>query len=356
MTKHHLRCAVTLVLVACAGPALPASDIHVSLDGGERGTGPQAASKDDSADGSPTGRSDRSDASSSVPDVAEAQFVGQCPGDMRSVAGAFCMDAYEAALLEQLPDGSTVSYPHWQLVGEHDVRATNQKGLVPAGYISADEAEVACEASGKRLCRLEEWRTACQGPSKHPYPYGPKRIAGACNDNGRSPILTLFPGTHVVPAQPAAAARNARGAKATPKGSVKIRKSGSPIGTTKTVRKKTRKGFPVPRGVDMSAWTKLNDPRLGQVEGSVTRSGDREQCVSGYGIFDLMGNRHEWVADETASGNGIFAGGYFLDTSQNGEGCSYRTTAHSRTYHDYSTGFRCCKDVVTERESSLTAP
>ncbi|QXD15378.1 hypothetical protein GQ464_000010 [Rhodocaloribacter litoris] len=28
-----------------------------------------------------------------------------------------------------------------------------------------------------------------------------------------------------------------------------------------------------------------------------------------------------------------------------GEGCLYRTTAHGRTYHDYSTGFRCCADA-----------
>ena len=38
-------------------------------------------------------------------------------------------------------------------------------------------------------------------------------------------------------------------------------------------------------------------------------------------------------------------GGYYLDTHINGEGCNYRTVAHPATYHDYSTGFRCCADA-----------
>jgi hypothetical protein len=29
---------------------------------------------------------------------------------------------------------------------------------------------------------------------------------------------------------------------------------------------------------------------------------------------------------------------------QNGEGCTYATSAHAFDYHDYSTGFRCCMD------------
>ena len=42
--------------------------------------------------------------------------------------------------------------------------------------------------------------------------------------------------------------------------------------------------------------------------------------------------------------DGTFRGGYYMDTTKNGEGCSYRTTAHDFAYHDYSTGFRCCMD------------
>ena len=62
-------------------------------------------------------------------------------------------------------------------------------------------------------------------------------------------------------------------------------------------------------------------------------------------VYDLVGNAHEWVADELPNGHGMFAGGYYLDVQLNGEGCHYRTTAHARSYHDYSTGFRCCMDL-----------
>jgi formylglycine-generating enzyme required for sulfatase activity len=55
----------------------------------------------------------------------------------------------------------------------------------------------------------------------------------------------------------------------------------------------------------------------------------------------MVGNLHEW----TAAVNGTFRGGYYLDTKINGEGCDYKTTAHEPNYHDYSTGFRCCKDA-----------
>ena len=33
-----------------------------------------------------------------------------------------------------------------------------------------------------------------------------------------------------------------------------------------------------------------------------------------------------------------------FDTVKNGNGCLYRTTAHSYSHWDYSTGFRCCAD------------
>ena len=41
---------------------------------------------------------------------------------------------------------------------------------------------------------------------------------------------------------------------------------------------------------------------------------------------------------------GMFLGGFFAEASGNGEGCLYKTTAHFKEYHDYSIGFRCCKE------------
>ena len=98
-----------------------------------------------------------------------------------------------------------------------------------------------------------------------------------------------------------------------------------------------------PVGIQDSVWSQLNDPRLGQVDGALARTGSHPQCTNGYGVVDMVGNLHEWVKTDPEAPRGVFAGGYYLDTKLNGDGCNYRTTAHAHDYHDYSTGFRCCK-------------
>jgi sulfatase modifying factor 1 len=146
------------------------------------------------------------------------------------------------------------------------------------------QAQRACAESGKRLCKSEEWRTVCCGPQKKTYGYSDQREVGRCNDNGKNAVLTLF-------------GRN---------------------------------------------WTSatMNRPQINQLEGTLAKTGEREQCVNGYGLHDMVGNLHEWVAE------GAFQGGYYLDVASlgHGEGCGYITTAHEARYHDYSTGFRCCSD------------
>ena len=84
----------------------------------------------------------------------------------------------------------------------------------------------------------------------------------------------------------------------------------------------------------------MNDPQLNRLANSLDPTGANPACVSAEGVYDLHGNLHEWVADP----DGTFRGGFYVDAKINGEGCSYRTTAHGRRYHDYSTGFRCCAD------------
>jgi hypothetical protein len=292
-------------------------------------------------------------------DGGAAAAAGPCPQEMVLVEGAFCIDRWEASLLEKKDDGTEAVYPHWLPVAEEsDVRAVSQAGAVPQGYMSAESAGDACAAAGKRLCALREWKTACMGSQKTPYPYGATRTVGLCNDNGRSPIGVVFPNANLAPptalafrgkvAPPPGKAvpkAGAKGKRAKGKAKASLKKPLRPKPGQTASRKGGKKKRPVPPGVDLSVWTKLNDPRLGQVSGSWTPTGERAECRSDYGTFDMVGNRHEWVSDETPSGNGIFAGGYFLDTTQNGEGCNYRTEAHATSYHDYSTGFRCCKDA-----------
>ncbi len=205
-----------------------------------------------------------------------------CPSNMAHV-GSSCVDKYEASLVEVLPGGREVSFSPYAAPNGHHVRAVSRPGAVPQAHVSMVEAKRACSASGKRLCRAAEWKSACKGPDATRYPYGNSRVAGACVDTNRtSPMTTLHHG-------------------------------------------------------ERSART-MNDPLANQQSGTVEKAGAKASCTNGYGVHDMVGNVHEWTDD------GSFRGGYYLDTKLNGEGCDYRTTAHARSYYDYSTGFRCCAD------------
>ncbi len=216
---------------------------------------------------------------------------GLCPPDMASVDDRFCVDKYEASLLEVLPSGEERAWPYYLPVEGHVVRAVSEKGVYPQGYISEKQAKEACGRSGKRLCKPSEWKKACKGPDSKQFGYANEQKKGVCNDHGRSGMGALF------------SSEAAKG--------------------------------------NIFVFDKMNDPRLNQLEGTLAETGSHEDCTNGYGVHDMVGNLHEWVDDP----DGTFQGGYYLDVTQNGDGCGYRTDAHEAWYHDYSTGFRCCADV-----------
>jgi sulfatase modifying factor 1 len=217
-----------------------------------------------------------------------------CPTAMANVDDRFCIDRWEASLVEVLSDGQEQSWPPFgALEGGHSLRAVSRPNVYPQAYISGAQAEQACEAAGKRLCAPVEWRKACRGPREQTFGYGNARVAGRCNDQGRSPMMRLFP--------------------------------------------------QVATSWQLVGMTEMNDPRLNQLDGTLAQTGSHEECTNEYGVYDMVGNLHEWTSDP----NGTFQGGYYLDTHQNGDGCSYRTAAHEFTYHDYSTGFRCCADPAS---------
>jgi hypothetical protein len=218
-----------------------------------------------------------------------------CPEGMVAIGDAFCIDAYEASLVQVLSDGQERTWPYYEVLpSDVVVRSVSLGGVFPQGYVSGLQASDACQRSGKRLCRPEEWRTACMGPNATVFPYGNAREPGRCNDNGRSGMEFFNPALD---------------------------------------------GKPEHRwmwGHDGN----MIDPRLNQLEGTLARTGQRSGCTNDYGVYDMVGNLHEWVDDP----DGTFQGGYYLDTHINGDGCLYRTTAHPMSHLDYSTGFRCCAD------------
>jgi hypothetical protein len=210
-----------------------------------------------------------------------------CPSEMEYIGGKFCIDQFEASTIEIRDDGTTVRHSPFLPVTNLRVKAISKKGLVPQAYISRNEAEAACKEAGKRLCEDDEWVTACKGPNSTTFPYGNERKEGWCVDTNRvAPLAKLFDNL----------------------------------------------------GAARYQYTPMNDPRLNQIPGTVAPTGSFAHCTNGYHVYDMVGNVHEW----TANPHGTFRGGYYLDTHINGDGCDYRTVAHAGTYHDYSTGFRCC--------------
>ncbi|MBN2192512.1 MAG: SUMF1/EgtB/PvdO family nonheme iron enzyme [Polyangiaceae bacterium] len=187
--------------------------------------------------------------------------------------------------------------------------AWSAAGGVPQAYISRHDAAAACAQAGKRLCRASEWYAACRGSRHTRYPYGDREIEGRCNVGKPHLMQKVF---------------------------------GSNITYTFEAH--------------------FNSPRLNQEPGFLAKAGEYAGCVNDFGLYDMVGNLHEWVADDVGPrlkqtipieygdhllgprGNGVFMGGYLSSQHEHGHGCGYVTTAHDPGYHDYSIGFRCCKD------------
>jgi formylglycine-generating enzyme required for sulfatase activity len=222
-----------------------------------------------------------------------------------------CVDRYEAHLLEPASGGALVPHPPFERPQHKRYVAASSAGVKPQAFISQVEAAAACNNAGKRLCRLTEWYRACTGSAKTTYPYGASFQAGRCNV-GKTHLLSQLHGAN---------SRN-------------------------------------------WSYDDFNDPELARRPGFLALTGEYAGCESSEGVKDLVGNLHEWVADRVDRtlrsklpvpaviqrrigrhvGNGIFMGGFFSTTSEHGDGCTFTTAAHDPRYHDYSTGFRCCKD------------
>jgi hypothetical protein len=229
----------------------------------------------------------------SVPTVVRPK----CPGPgMVLIGDYFCIDRWEAHVVELDAQGHEKPHSPYETVDGLTVRAKTAPGVVPQGYISQVQATLACENAGKRLCSADEFHLGCEGANPDNwYPYGgTTHIAGYCNE-GKGSMMPVYYGPNAV------------------------------------------------------NWTydDFNDPRLNQIDGGLAPTGSYPHCVSPYGLFDCVGNLHEWGSDAAdANGRGRFRGGFYGDAEVNGHGCLYVTSAHELTYHDYSTGFRCCGEPV----------
>lgn len=224
-------------------------------------------------------------------DGDDLELLSLCPPNMALVVRdklRVCVDRWEASIVEvkngvETPHSPYVTPNTWQANVQY--KAVSQPNVVPQAYVSKYQASIACTNAGKRLCKGEEWRAACEGPNKTTYPYGDKEDRRACNTHGKNPLPLL-------------------------------------LGSSKTFM-----------------WgDAMHHPLLNTFPGTLAKTGEFDKCQNDFGVYDMVGNVHEWTAD------GDFRGGYYRDDKSNAPGCRYRTTAHGPTYSDYSTGFRCCAD------------
>ncbi len=236
-----------------------------------------------------------------------------CPKEMVTVSG-FCIDRWEAhTVLADNP--SERRSPYETLRDGEKLIAKSAPGVTPQGYINRIEASAACKAAGKRLCRAKEWYRACAGEKHRRWPYAAKKEdRDSCN---------------------------------TRKGHVLTKVFGKKVFFTKI--------------------SHYNNPKVNQEPGFLALTGAHDKCVTPEGALDMVGNLHEWVADDVSSalpeqvpleygehrlgprGSGVFMGGYYSSKNEHGRGCAYTTATHAPDYHDYSIGFRCCRYAKQKR-------
>jgi hypothetical protein len=191
-----------------------------------------------------------------------------CPADMVDTGAGTCIDEYE-----------------WP----------NQRGAKPLLGISgvqepwddADEvmdAERLCASVGKRVCELEEWRSACRGKNDAPYPFG-----------------TKLPKIE--------------------------RREDAPCNYAQFYREVN----------EMKVWER--DPKHMAYLDQSWPSGSHESCRSASGAYDMIGNGEEWVRCPGKNEHGwCLVSRYWAHAVT----CDDVITGHSPKWHYYTTTVRCC--------------
>lgn len=169
--------------------------------------------------------------------------------------------------------------------------STDLENSYPVGYRNHSDCQQLCESQEKRLPSNDEWVLACEGTDPN-----------QCNRSRPHPLLTLAQSKDWI-------------------------YNGTDCSTAKNM-------WSVPC---------MNDPRINQMKNGLAANGEFKDCVSKFGIYNMVGNLGEWVSD-THYRNGIrlgrFNGGLYPQAKST---CSYTTIAHGPNYKDYSIGCRCAK-------------
>jgi hypothetical protein len=246
-----------------------------------------------------------------------------CPAGMVEVEGDYCPNAQEVCLhwvdahgVESEAAKPSKKFPtsrcgEWayptkclsaHMVHKHYCIDTyeypNHKGERPQTWMNWYDVKNACEAQGKRLCTKEEWTFACEGPDMQPYPY---------KGHGTHPGYS---------------------------------------------RDKTACNFdnPVPHEIrDILKVSRPDQPEAIILQNLLVPSGDMPDCVSPFGVYDMVGNADEFVnntaipehSPSAPYRSGLMSGHVFGVRNQ----CRAITDGHNEWFGWYETSGRCCDDV-----------
>ena len=284
-----------------------------------------------------------------------------CPEGMANIGNKFCIDRYEASVVDKFT--RVFASPHYipSQEGYHDADwqydifskmeidekilsrlitegqpvdmpvhgaeqyqtfepfAVSVPGKIPASYVNKVTAEQACENAGKRLCTRKEWYKACVGPDR-PAPYFEER-----KKNGEKDVVEIFP---------------------------EVRPYGDSY-----QKGKCNLGLQINRWPPGILGRKNNgqmlDPRISVLLGTDGQpmkraTGSFPECTNGYGVYDMLGNVHEIVSDTRIATKFprervTYVGSHYARSGK--ESCAEVTADHWASYTDYSLGFRCCTDI-----------
>ncbi len=167
----------------------------------------------------------------------------------------------------------------------------NQVGQKPAFMVTWGYAEAACSKLDKRLCSEAEFTFACEGEELLPYAYGLQRDDKRCNIDKPyvQPRFRLQPYDDCL----------------------------------------------------KSRTCKAHMEELDQRE----VIGERPNCGSPFGAFDINGNVNEWVVmpNTQAPWRSGLKGGWWGPSRSR---CRPVVTSHNENYVGYEVGFRCCRDAT----------
>jgi len=165
----------------------------------------------------------------------------------------------------------------------------NKGGAAPWIMVTWDESQKLCESRGKRLCTEDEWTFACEGEEALPFPNGYIRDPQKCNIDRQ------------------------------------------------WFEYDTRRMFPTGTRDSGEELQKLWQGHL---------SGSDPQCMSPFGVHDMIGNVDEWtVATRPGKYPSILKGGYWGPVRTR---CRPATRNHGPGHAFYQQGFRCCADTIKD--------